>query len=55
METMTQSNNQSYIESGGSFDNESRENYFKMLEQAFINLSLVDHEFVDLEELVSDR
>lgn len=54
METITQSINQNNIESEGTFDRDSRENYFEMLEQAFINLSLVDHEFVDLEELVMD-
>lgn len=54
METLNQTNNKIDTETGSSFDKESRENYFKMLEQAFINLLLVDNELVDLEELVEE-
>lgn len=53
METITQSNNQTKIESGVPFDKESRENYFEMLQQALINLSLVD-ELEELEILVQE-
>lgn len=54
MKTINESKNQNSIESSVSFDQDSRESYFEMLEQAFINLSLVDNELVDLEELVRD-
>jgi hypothetical protein len=54
METITQSNNQKKIESGVSFDKESRESYFEMLEQAYINLLLVEPELVDLEALLQE-
>ncbi len=54
METITQSNNQAKVETGVSFDKESRESYFEMHEQALINLSLVDLDMEDLEILVME-
>lgn len=54
METLTQSNSQTYIESGVTFDKEGRKNYFERLEQTLLNLSLVDYEIEELEVLVQE-
>lgn len=54
MEAITQSYSQTNIENSDLFDKESRENYFEMLEKAFVNLSLVDHKMEELEELVQE-
>jgi hypothetical protein len=54
METFTQTNNQTYVESGVTFDKEARENYFEMLEQAYVNLALVDPEMDTQEVLVEE-
>lgn len=54
METITQTNDQGNIELETPFDQDSRERYFEMLEQAFINLSLVNHEMEELEALIEE-
>lgn len=54
METIIQANNQIKIDAGVPFDKESRENYFENLQQALINLSLVDDELEELEVLVHE-
>lgn len=54
METFTQTNNQTYVESCVTFDKETRKNYFERLEQALLNLSLVDYEIEELEVLVQE-
>lgn len=42
MEILTRPNNQTYIDSKTSFNSKSRESYFKMLEVALKNLTIVD-------------
>lgn len=47
MEILTQPNNQVKVESETSFDRESRESYFEMLEVALRNLSIIDRKKED--------
>ena len=52
MEILTQPNNQSKLEHETTFDRKSRKNYFKMLEVALSNLSIVDRKKKDQNVLV---
>jgi hypothetical protein len=54
METVTQSKNQTLMDSDLTFDKETRKNYFEMLKQALLNLSLIDHEIENLQVLVQE-
>ena len=52
MEILTQSNNQVRFET--AFDKAARENYFKMLEVAIRNLSIIDLKKEDQRVLVQE-